>query len=410
MLMTEATQPWPAERNHPLAFRMAAIAFVTQNMTVACIWGAFSVLLTAVEARLGVGRELSTLAVPCVALATAVLAPVTGMLASRYSLRLMMLVGAVLSVAGFVVLALAASYPLYLVAYGLLLGPGMAVGAVLPSTLVTRWYAVNRGRALGIVCTPIFIAIVPLLSSWVLQTYGLSATYAMLAILSAAMVVGALFVVDHPPALEGASALAAEAGPPVKPVRSMVELLVTSRFWVLTLAFVASITGSVVITSQMTPMAQSWGLTATLGATLLSIQSLAGIAGPVLYGWIADRLGGALALAVLVLVAALLWTLLLIHPNFAAIAVVVALIGVHGAAAVPVLGVALAEAVGRESFSRAYGLVNLLNLPFSVLCVPAAALVYSRTGSYAGAIIGQAGFLALTGLLLLAARRRSARV
>ena len=410
MLMTETAQPLPAERNHPLAFRMAAIAFVTQNMTVACIWGAFSVLLTAVETRLGVGRELSTLAVPCVALATAVLAPITGMLASRYSLRLMMLSGAVLSVAGFVVLALADSYPLYLVAYGLLLGPGMAVGAVLPSTLVTRWYAVNRGRALGIVCTPIFIAIVPLLSSWVLQSYGLSATYAMLAILSAAMVVGALFVVDHPPALEGASALAAEAGAPVKPVRSMVELLRSPGFWVLTLAFVSSITGSVVITSQMTPMAQSWGLTATLGATLLSIQSLAGITGPVLYGWIADRLGGALALAVLVLVAALLWTLLLIHPNFAGIAVVVALIGVHGAAAVPVLGVALSEGFGRESFSRAYGLVNLLNLPFSVLCVPAAALVYSRTGSYAGAIIGQAGFLALTGLLLLATRRRSAKV
>ena len=201
MLMTETAKPLPAERNHPLAFRMAAIAFVTQNMTVACIWGAFSVLLTAVETRLGVGRELSTLAVPCVALATAVLAPITGMLASRYSLRLMMLTGAVLSVAGFVVLALADSYPLYLVAFGLLLGPGMAVGAVLPATLVTRWYQVNRGRALGIVCTPIVIAIVPLLSSWVLQSYGLSATYAMLAILSAAMVVGALFVVDHPPAL-----------------------------------------------------------------------------------------------------------------------------------------------------------------------------------------------------------------
>ena len=117
-----------------------------------------------------------------------------------------------------------------------------------------------------------------------------------------------------------------------------------------------------------------------------------------------------LALGVLVLVAALLWTLLLIHPNFAGIAVVVALIGVHGAAAVPVLGVALAEGFGRESFSRAYGLVNLLNLPFSVLCVPAAALVYSRTGSYAGAIIGQAGFLALTGLLLLATRRRAVKV
>jgi hypothetical protein len=71
--------------------------------------------------------------------------------------------------------------------------------------------------------------------------------------------------------------------------------------------------------------------------------------------------------------------------------------------------VALSETFGRESFSRAYGLVNLLNLPFAVLCVPAAALVYSRTGSYSGALIGELTFLALAGLLLLSSRRRHGR-
>jgi hypothetical protein len=74
-----------------------------------------------------------------------------------------------------------------------------------------------------------------------------------------------------------------------------------------------------------------------------------------------------------------------------------------------VIGVALSEAFGRESFSRAYGLVNLLNRPFSMLCVPAAALVYSRTGSYTGALIGELIFLTLAGLLLLSGRRRLER-
>jgi MFS family permease len=398
--------------NHPFALRMAAIAFLNQNITVACLWGSFSVLFGAVETRLGVGRELSTLAVPVVNLATAACASIVGVLATRHSLRLLMLVGTILSVAGFSVLALTASYPLYLIAFGLFLGPGMAVGAILPATLVTRWYVVNRGRALGIVCAPSVIVLVPLVSTWMLQSHGLPATYAMLAALSAVSVIANLFIVDRPPESSSASTASDAHGahnPAAVGAVTMAQLLRSPRFWALTLAFIASITGSIVITSHMVPMVRSWGLSATLAATLLSIQSFAGIAGTVLFGWVADRLGGALALAILVFDAALLWTLLLLHPPFAATAVIVGLIGVHGAGVIPVLSVALSEGFGRENFSRAYGLVNLINLPFSVVSVPAAAMVYARTGSYVGAIVGQVAFLALGSLLVLSARRGRAK-
>src|SRR5215472_13857894 len=108
-----AEQTGSATRNHPLAPRMAAIAFLHMNITLACIWGAFSVLLTAVEARLGVGREASTMAVPLLNLVTALLAVAVGGLAARVSLRLAMVTGAALSTAGFLLLALTANYPLY---------------------------------------------------------------------------------------------------------------------------------------------------------------------------------------------------------------------------------------------------------------------------------------------------------
>ena len=409
MLSAEYTDS--AESNHPLAVRMAAIAFINQNITVACIWGSFSVLLGAVEARLGVGRELSTLAVPAVNLATAALAPVAGVLAVRYSLRSLMLWGTALSVSGFAVLAFTASYPLYLAAFGLLLGPGMAVGAVLPATLVTRWYKVNRGRALGIVCAPIVIALVPLVSTWMLQSHGLSAAYATLGALSMVSLIANFFIIDHPPMTDSAATATDTnaARGPAAGAMTMARLLRSPLFWALMLAYIASITGSIVITSQMVPVAQSWGMSATRAATLISIQSFAGIAGTVMFGWIADRLGGVLALAILVFNAAVLWALLLFQPTFAAALVIVGLIGVHGAGAIPVLSVALSESFGRESFSRAYGLVNLVNLPFAVVSVPAAAMVYARTGSYAGAILGQACFLALGSLVVMIARRGRAK-
>lgn len=384
-------------KNDPRAVWMAAIAFLNFNVTIACVWGSFSVLLAAVEAKLGIGRELSSMAAPAVNLATAVFAPIAGFLVTRYSIRLVMLAGSVLGLAGFLLLAGSHSYTLYLVAYGLLIGPGMAAGVVLPATLVTRWFRANRGRALGIISAPLVVAVMPLITNWCLQSHGLSATYLMLAGFSAAIAIINLFIIDRP---AGAAEPAAPAG--AKPARAGGSgFLASARFWGLVFAYIASTTQSIVITAHMVPMARSWGISATLAATLLAIQSLIGIAGTVLFGWVADRLGAVLALMIVVFDAAVLWLLLLIHPPFIALAVIIGLIGLNGAGAVPVFGLALSQSFGRESFSKAYGIANLINVPFSVLCVPAAALVYASTGSYADAIIGVAVFLGLSSLPLL---------
>lgn len=400
-----------AGSNHPLAFRMAVIAFITNNITIGTLWGSFSVLLSSVEMRLGVGRELSTLAVPAMNLAMAIFAPIVGMIAPRFSLRILMLIGATLSTAGFALLAVSKSYPLYLAAYGLFLGPGMAIGVILPATLVTRWFTVNRGKALGIVCTPIVVALVPLTISWVLQSLGLTASYWILAALSAVAIVANLFVINSPPATETTAASTTASQDKQTAASGTISagaLLKSPRFWALSIAGIASTTSSIILTAHMVPMAGTWGYTATLAATLLSIQSLVGIVGTILFGWIADRIGGVMALALIVLDGAILWSLLLLHPPFAVTALLVGLIGLHGAGVLPVLGLVLSDAFGRENFSRAYGINNFVNLPFSVASVPLAAIVYTKTGSYSDAIIGQAIFFLVSLLLVLSVRPRKA--
>jgi MFS family permease len=405
--MATAATATPATRNPPLAGRMAAIAFLHYNLTLACVWGSFSVLLSAVESRLGVGRELSTLAVPLLNLATALLAPMVGGLAARFSPRPVMVTGAAFGVAGFGLLALSHSYPLYLFAYGGLLGPAMAIGVVMPPTLVTRWHRVNRGRTLGIVTIPVAVAAMPLLANWVLQAHGAASTYGMLAALAAIPLVANLFVAEPPAEPDAAPAQADGhahgAQGPAGAGAGMAQILRAPRFWALTACFMASAAASIVLTAHMVPMARTWGYSATLAATLLSVQSFAGMAGTVAFGWVADRLGGARAFALLAFDTALLLVLLLLRLPFPLAAVLIAVIGLHGAGAVPVMSAALSERFGAESFSRAYGLANLVNLPVSVVCVPAAALVYARTGSYAGALVALAAFLLAASLFVLAA-------
>jgi sugar phosphate permease len=239
-----------------------------------------------------------------------------------------------------------------------------------------------------------------------LIAHGLPSTYGVLASLTAVSVIANLFIMDQPPSADHASTNRDGIdATPVTHGTSMPQLLRSPLLWALTIGYISSITGSIVITANMVPMAQSWGFSATLAATLLAIQSFAGIGGTLFFGWVADRLGGTRALAILLVDAALLWVLLLLHPPFAATAVIVGLIGVHGAGAVPVLSVALSDVFGRDAFSRAYGLVNLINLPFAVLSVPAAAMLFARTGSYARVVLCQASFLGLGCLLVLAVRR-----
>jgi MFS family permease len=414
MLKTEPVQA--STGTHPHAYRMVAIAWLNQNAAIACIWGSFSVLLTFVEARLHVGRELSTLGAPAVNLSCAICAPFIGVLAGRFSLRLIMMTGAAMGVAGLVLLALSHSFALYLAAYGLLLGPAMAVGVVLPATLVTRWFALNAGKMLGIVTTQLLVAFIPLAATYIVHAYGLPMTYLALAIIPAVTLIATLFVIDHPPGAAAAPTQAAAAhgvSAPAAPgakLMTMPELLASPKLWGLAAAFIASSTGTVILLAHMVPLARSWGFSAGQAAILLSVQSLAGLVGTLFFGWLADKLGGARTMAIVVFDATVLWILLSLHPSYPLMVAIIAVFGMHSSGTVPVASLAYAQAFGQQNFSSAYGLLNLINLPFGVLCVPVASYVFTHTGSYSGVIIGVIIFLGATCLLPLIGSKRKAQL
>ena len=82
--------------NHPLAARMAAIAFLSYNLTIGCIFGSYSVMMGPIEVKLGLTRDVSSLGIPLILLAIALSAPVVGILVGKVSIRLLMMLGALL--------------------------------------------------------------------------------------------------------------------------------------------------------------------------------------------------------------------------------------------------------------------------------------------------------------------------
>jgi MFS family permease len=392
--------------NHPLAPRMCAIAFLSYNLSLACLYGTFSVLLSAVEAKFGATRDLSSLGIPLSMLGIAMTSPFAGALAGKVSIRLLMLTGASMNLLAYVALALSTSIYLNLAVYALLIGPGLCLTAtVLPPTLVTRWYAVHRGRALGLITMPIAIAIVPPVAVLMLRGYGLSATYGLMALIMALLLVPLCFVIDYPPSLIDLSGENAAAETSADPGMSVAQLMRNGRFWLLSLAFAAITTAAIFQGAHLMPMVADWGINATEGSTLLSAAALAGLAGTTTFGWLADRLGGARTLALVCFNSGVLWAIMLLHPSYPMTLIVVALLGLHGAAVVATVGLALSQQFGQATFGRAFGLANLMGLPFNVLGVPIGARIYMRTGSYSSAIVGIIGFFVL--MAVLAATIRS---
>ncbi len=367
------------------------------------MFGSFGVLMPAVEVRLGVNRDLSSLGMPCVLLGMALMSPVAGALASKISLRLLMLTGAMMNLVTYLILAQSHSIGLNLLAYGFLAGPGQALGAIiLPSMLVTRWYNVNRGRALGLITMPIVPVVLPLLTSVVLRHFDLWVAYYMLAALVALVIVPMLLVIDYPPGAIRADIKDRrihDAAAPAAPAMSVGNFLASGRFWALSLAAAAVVSTSIVFSAHLVSIARSWGIEPTRSAGLLSIASLAGMAGSVGFGWLADHLGGARTLALLCLNSALLWLIMVFQPPFLVLAAIVALMGLHGAALIPTFGVALSQQFGRSGFGRGLGVFYLMSLPFNLMAVPIAAHVYVRTGSYLDALIGIVAFLLLATVL-----------
>lgn len=412
MIQADAAVPEGAP-NHPLAIRMGVIAGLSHNIIIGLIMGHFSVMLASAEQRLGIGVEQAALGMPLVLLGSSISAPLVGVLLGKYSLRWIMVLGAVLTAIGFALLGLTASFPLYLLAYGLFLGPAMSLtGSISPATLVTRWFTRNRGLALGIVHLPIVIAVLPVALNRFVDSSGAVASYLMLAIVTAVVLVPlTLMIVDHPPGGE-APAPEPEAMRTADGSFTVAQLLSKPKFWAICIAATASMASSVTLGTLMLPMGTSWGFTRDEAALIQSVMAAVGIPGSILFGWLVDKLGGARTLALIAFNCAVFWALLLLQPPYLLTMLIMGLMGMHGAGAIPGLSRAIADLFGQASFSRGYGLNNVINLPFVGAAIVGSAGVYGATGSYAPALLAMAAFFAIAALLALyaASGRRAAEV
>lgn len=393
--------------NDPRSIRIAAIAFVITNVALGSVFGSAGVLLAPMTQRLGVSTEMVAAGVLAALVLSGVCAPPIGALAAKMPLGRLAAVAAVLLSAAWLLLAFTDSYVLFLVAYGLLIGPALAVCAhVVPPTLITRWFNRHRGLALGVINLPILAAALPLVCEWLVQQFGLQTTLIVLGILPiATMLPAAFFIIDQPPQPvigEGEK----QPSPPVASLHAA-DLLRRPRFWALALSSGIIHASVIMLSLHLISMARSWDIAPLAAAGLASIMASAGMAGALALGMVSDKMGGTRTLAVIAAVNTVLWLLLLAELPYAGLAVVAGLIGLFSAGAVPSMGKALAENFGAASFSRAIGMAVPVGLPIIALGLIGPGAVARIYNSYTLVILVAAAAFAASAVMSFLVSRRS---
>ncbi len=290
-------------------------------------------------------------------------------------------------------------------AYGLLIGTGTCLTTiVIPSVLVTRWFNAYRGRALGVIHMPVMAIITPIFVVYLLDHYGLATDYVFLAGLVALTVIPSVFIIDRPPGL-GLEPDAREmhSGGKASKDGKLVSIISRPVFWALALATACVLASGITMGTHLVPMVTEWGVPKTQAAMLVSLGSLASIAGALICGWLSDKIGGARTIALICITCGAMWGLMLLHPAYLALVAIVGVSALCVAGVVPAFTLTLSRTFPVSSFGPAFGAGTLVFMTLSPSMAPITGALFVRTGAYTEAIIVLIALLAVGMLLALSA-------
>ena len=357
--------------------KMLVRSFFAQNIAVGCSFGGFAVSVLAVEERYQASRAMAEMILALTLLSMSLLAPLAGGMIVRIGIRMTMIIGVLLSAAGYLTLAFAPTMAIVLAASALLIGPGAALFGALPaSVLASGWYPHAQGRALGIANVPLFIALIPLLGLFVIERFGVGSFFLCLAGLHLLLLPLMFGVRDAPIRAEETGVGTSGENHPLRLILSV------AMFWLIVLG--DGMLNAINITSaaHIIPIAIERGIAPAPAALLVSIVGVATIFGSILSGFLCDRFGATRTLALSGFGSAISWAIIASTGWFPALVIAMTLSGVCAAAVFPPTSVLVTRIFGARALPRVLGLMSVLTLPLTFVMSPAVGWIHDVIGNY----------------------------
>ncbi len=356
-----------------------ALLFFAQMVAIGSISYGFSVLLKPLVASYGVTRAQANYGLMAVMIGMAVFSPLIGRALDRVSGRLIVMSGAALFVAGWLMIAATQNAVVALLAAFFLLAPGAAaMGPLAASTLVSRWFTEKRGLALGIVSVASStggVVVVPLIAQ-LIEAFGWRQAMAAFALVASAIVLLMALVVmpggSDRPAEQTAASVGEQPG----------NLFLIRDFWLIAGAVGSLMAINGALLSCLVSYATDRGFTMTQGAALMSVISGTAVLGKLGIGALSDRVDPRwLFLGVIVLNACLL-TMLISNPSYDVLFAVATLTGPAVGGVLPLWAMLVSGRFGVVSMGRVMGLMSLPFLPLNLLGLHIVSTAFATTRSY----------------------------
>ena len=322
-----------------------------------------------------------------ITLAVSLLSPLVGGFLARASIKLAMIIGALLSAIGYFGLSSLSDFRLALAMY-VMIGAGICLLAILgPLILVNRWFITHRAKVLSIVNLPIMMFAAPFLVAELLALYGRTTVLAAFGALFLLIVMLLIFLIDDPAKIWQAPRGTTDRDGSVqtdflkKSAVSRPAIMRSSRFWLLSYGIAAIAGSGVAFLVHIIPFGTGRGMTPQAAALLLSVYAGSGIFGTLLFGWICDRAGSQVAVFLSALIQSLLWLALLYVDN-SQLLLVASVLGVCIVPMITYHGAALSELFGAAEVSRAMGYSYALKMPVLFCFPPLLGLLFQKSGDY----------------------------
>ena len=318
-----------------------------------------------------------------------------GAASDRYGPRLILTTSALFVGALFALASrIDALWHLYLV-LGVLLGVAMSSVYLVPTTTVSRWFVHRRGLALGILLAGLNLAFVtgPRLSAYLIERFGWRTTYLVLGALVWILAIPGSMLTRFPPPGSGASASdpsSASGG------SSLGEALADRRLWLLVTAWMLLGFNQMMMSIHLVSYVKDQGVTLERASLALTILGTGTIAGRLLCGMAADRVGTKPTFWVCLTIQIATLLSIVAAPSLSALDVLLFAFGLSAAGSDTTLVKGAVETFGVRSIGAVMGVLSLGWRCGAALGPTAAGFIYDATGTYVLAFTLAAVGLALS--------------
>lgn len=393
---------------------LAIVAFLLLMVSNGAIMYSYSVVAVPLGLEFEASRVTMMLGITLMTLAGGIMSPLFGSLIDRWSLRSMMLIGVFGMSGGYFLLSFTtASWQVPLI-YGALMMLGLnLLGPLTTSTLLARWFSRKRGMVLGLAAigTSVGGFVFPPVIQWLIDAYEWRDALRMVALGCLVLTIPAVMLVVNSPKERGlgADGVALDLDAPLVLPEAITfkSLLADRNFWLIALVMSLLFCAYTGVLSNLVPLALNKGLSAEQGAFLISILAVAGIAGKIGFGTIADKVDLRLGYAASILCVIIALLLFATSANFSIFMLASGFMGFATGGMLPVWGSILAILFGAANYGRVMGMMNPVIMPLTLVGAPLAGYIFDVTGGYAPAFALFAGGLLVALIALPFIRMKS---